>query len=87
MLAAPFIIFFLALSASFWERFLRVVAGRKAIKAVEEASRFRGAWLECSERNPNTVTDLAKFCKGITLLLDQQREEGSGSIPNAPVVS
>ena len=87
MLDAPFIIFFVALSAGFWERFLRLVADRKDIKAVEETSRCRGAWLEYNERNPNTVTDLAKMCKRITLLLDQQREEGSGSIPNAPVVS
>jgi hypothetical protein len=36
IMLAPFIIFFLALSAGFWERFLRVVAGRKVIKAVEE---------------------------------------------------
>jgi hypothetical protein len=58
-----------------------VVAGRKVIKAVEEASRFRGAWLECSEGNPNAVTDLAKLCKGITALLDQQRAEALQMLP------
>jgi len=78
MMLAPIV---LALSAGFWERFFRVVGGRKTIKTVEKGSRFRGAWLECSERNPDAVTDLAKLCKGITQLLDQQRGEALQMLP------
>jgi hypothetical protein len=71
----------LALSAGFWERFFRVVGDRKTIKTVEEGSRFRGAWLECSERNPDVVTTLAELCKGITVRLDEQREEALHRLP------
>jgi hypothetical protein len=44
-------------------------------KATKEANRFRGAWLECSQRNPEIVTELAKLCKRITVQLDKQRTE------------
>jgi hypothetical protein len=43
--------------------------------AAAEAKRFKDAWLKCREKHPNAVTELTKLCKGITVLLDQQREE------------
>jgi hypothetical protein len=77
----PLIMICLALSVVFWEWFHRVVSGRKTIKAMQEVTRFRGAWLECSEGNPDAVTKLAKLCKGITVRLDQQREEALRMLP------
>jgi hypothetical protein len=70
LLPLSFIIF--CFLTSLWDSLHRVVFGRKITK---EMSRFRDAWLECKERNPEVVTELAKLCKGITVRLDKQREE------------
>jgi hypothetical protein len=66
---------FLAFSSGFLERFCRVLIGRKFFEVMVEANRFRGAWLECSQRNPEIVTELAKMCKEITVRLGKQRKE------------
>ena len=44
-------------------------------KATVEVTRFREAWVECSERNPDVVTELTKLSNEINVHLDQQREE------------
>jgi hypothetical protein len=78
---SPLIQMFFAFASGFLERFYRVLIGRKLFEVMVEANRFRGAWLECSERNPDVVTALAELCKGITVRLDQQREEALQRLP------
>jgi hypothetical protein len=78
LMIAPLIVFLLHFVLYYSDTTHRVNFGRKA---TQEATRFRDAWLECSERNPDTVTDLAKLCKGITARLDQQREEALQMLP------
>jgi ppGpp synthetase/RelA/SpoT-type nucleotidyltranferase len=76
--AAPLIIIFLGVIVCYRDFFHRMVFGRKATK---ESTRFREAWLECSERNPDVVTELARLSKGIVVRLDQQREEALQMLP------
>jgi len=71
-MTGPSAIFFLLLLMFCSASVHTAVFGRKATK---EANRFRGAWLECCERNPEIVTELAKLCKEITVCLDKQRKE------------
>ena len=72
LMIAPLIVFLLHFVLYYSDTTHRVNFGRKA---TQEATRFRDAWLECSERNPDTVTELAKLCKGIYVRLDKQRKE------------
>jgi len=78
---SPLILMFFAIASGFLERFYRVLIGRKLFEVMVEANRFRGAWLECSERNPDVITALAELCKGITVRLDEQREEALQRLP------
>jgi hypothetical protein len=41
-----------------------------ALVGVDDSNALK-TWLECIERNPDAVTDLAKLCNVITLLFDQ----------------
>jgi hypothetical protein len=76
--AAPLMISFLCINYIYWDSLNRLIFGAKAIG---HATRFLDSWLECSERNPDTVTELAKLCKGITARLDMQREEALQMLP------
>jgi hypothetical protein len=76
--AAPLMITFLCINYIYWDYLNQLIFGAKATGA---ATRFQDSWLECSDRNPGTVTDLAKLCKGITARLDMQREEALQMLP------
>jgi len=71
-MTAPSLIIFASLYTALRETWHRMVFGRKA---TVEVTRFREAWVECSERNPNVVTELTKLSNEIIVHLDQQRQE------------
>jgi hypothetical protein len=76
--AAPLMITFLCINYIYWDSLNRMVFGEKA---TGFATRFQDSWLECTEKNPDTVTELAKLCKAITARLDMQREEARQMLP------
>ena len=51
--AAPLMITFLCINYIYWDSLNRMVFGAKA---TGSATRFQDSWLECTERNPDTVT-------------------------------
>jgi hypothetical protein len=70
--AAPLMITFICINYIYWDSLNRLIFGAKATGA---ATRFQESWLECSKRNPEIVTELAKMCKEITVRLGKQRKE------------
>jgi hypothetical protein len=71
------IIIILAFIQCFWYSLHRLIFVRKA---TVEVTRFREAWVECSE-NSEVVTELTQLSKGITVCLVQQCEEALQMLP------